>query len=134
MEILKIRNNDIYYSIRGRTLGRAPSKSNIKPTCSDNSLYFGMITDEKITSIICEMFGLNNINEFSGKRERFVYQDFSVWVSTNINKQGQIQIKIEGNGSMYKLLTMFKAKREIDINRVVFFVEFNNKKIDIVEM
>lgn len=133
MSILKIKKNlEIYYEIDNKTIGRVPSNSNLLPSGSDNSLYLGMTSNEQICDVICKMFGYENIMEFHNKNFTMTsHGGISVIVTTNINAEGQIQIKINKNGMMHDIFEEFvlNSMEDISPKDVIIVVDFKNLNV-----
>ena len=111
MSVLKIKNFEFYYEIENKTIGRKPSNSNLLASGSDNSLYFGMTSNEQIADILCKIFGYKDISEFHNKNFNMTsHGGIAVTVTTNINAEGQMQIKINKNGN--KIPGFFLPKPE----------------------
>ncbi|HOA81832.1 MAG TPA: hypothetical protein PKK61_12340 [Defluviitaleaceae bacterium] len=121
----------IYFDLRKKIIGRKPTRSNLKINGSDNSLYIGMNTKPAITGIIKEMFSYNSIEEFKDNTY-FMYSYVSlVTVNTNINNDGQLQIKICGNGTIRSILDSYRQKitEPIFEDELILLVDFSSKKI-----
>lgn len=134
MYCTKIGKVDLYYEIDNKTIGRMPSNSNLKTNGSDNSLYLGMKKNEQLCDIICKIFKYSSIDEFDGKEfDMKSYGGIDVMVSTNINNDGQIQIRINKNGMMRDIYTEFLLEQEDDIQPqdVIIVVDFINMNVRI---
>jgi hypothetical protein len=125
------KNRVFYYDIEAKTIARFPSKSNLLPNGSDNSLYFGMRSSEMICSIFCQLFGVNDIAEISGLNFDMKCGDEIVNVVLNLNKQGQVQVKIMKNGTISRLTTnySFSEMKEFDFTKMLLVIDFKNKEI-----
>lgn len=127
MYCTKIGKVDLYYEYENKTIGRMPSSSNLKTYGSDNSLYIGMKKNKELCEILKKIFNLNSIEDFNGKEySMHSYGGIKVGVSTNINKDGQIQIKINKNGMMRDIYTEFllEEARDIQPNEIIIIVDF----------
>lgn len=100
-------HKNFYYNIQRKILARYPSKSNLKIKGSDNSLFFGICDNKKISNIFKEIFNVNDIHQISNLSFLMKFLDEKVNVDLNVNNQGQIQIKICGDGTMRKLLNLY---------------------------
>lgn len=131
MKSLKLdKNTIIYYDIESKTIGRKPSPSNLKEKGSDNSVYLGIVGNY-LDKILCSIFEVKNISEFSLKDYKMNFYGNEVDISCNINKNGQIQIKVNSEGHMYKLLSKYKnnINPEINENNLLILFDFANKEI-----
>lgn len=125
------KNSVYYYDIEEKTIARFPSKSNLKSNGSDNSLYFGNKDNEIVQKVFCSIFGANTIDDISGIKYKMTCFGDKVDVETNINADGQVQIKILKNGSMYKITNnyMLNEMRAIDFTKMLIVVDFNKNEI-----
>ena len=134
MSSIKISNFEVFYEIENMTIGRRPSKSNLKQHGSDNSLYFGTTANEQMCDILCKMFKYESINEFHDKNfDMKSHGGIDVIVSTNINKEGQLQIKINKNGMMHDIFNGFLMDEmdDIDPKDIIIVVDFKNLNVRI---
>lgn len=132
MSSIKISNFEVFYEIENMTIGRRPSKSNLKQYGSDNSLYFGMISNEQMCDILCKMFNYKSINEFHNKNfDMKSHGGIDVVVSTNINKDGQLQIKLNKNGMMHDIYNGFLMDEmdDVDPKDIIIVVDFKNLNV-----
>lgn len=120
-----------YYDIEKQTIARFPTKSNLLTNGSDNSLFFGLTSDENLCKLICDFFKVKKIDEVSGLDFDMTSGTEFVNVKVNINAEGQIQIKICKNGTMGRLATnySFSEMEEIDFTKMLIVVDFKNKEI-----
>ena len=125
------RNNIFYYDINKKTIARFPSNSNLLSKGSDNSLYFGMTSNEDVKKIFCDFFGKKNIKEISGLNFDMAcgYDDVNVVV--NINGEGQIQIKLMKDGTMNRLTSdySFNEMKQFDFTKMLIVIDFLNKEV-----
>jgi len=125
------KNHFFYYDIEKKTIARFPSKSNLLPKGSDNSLYFGIKKNKDLTKIICSFFDVNKIENIIGLQYKMQCGEDEVNVSININAQGQIQIKISNDGTMCRLTNHYSFERmeEYDFNKMLLVIDFINMEI-----
>lgn len=120
-----------YYDLEKKTIARFPTKSNIKPHGSDNSLYFGMVGNEEIESVFCKLFDVKKIEEVSSKNFDMKCGLETVNVCCNLNAEGQIQIKVMKDGTMCRLTSnySFDQMKEFDFTKMLIVIDFINKEI-----
>ena len=120
-----------YYDLENKTVARFPTKSNIKPHGSDNSLYFGMVGNKEVESIFCKLFDVKTITNVSNKNFDMQCGDETVNVVCNLNAEGQIQVKIMKDGTMFRLTNnySFDRMKEYDFTKMLIVVDFLNKQI-----
>jgi hypothetical protein len=125
------RNRAFYYDTDAKTIARFPSKSNLLPNGSDNSLYFGMRNNEEIAAIFCKLFDVDDISKVSGLNFDMKCGDETVNVVVNLNKEGQVQIKIMKNGTISRLTTnySFSEMKEFDFTKMLLVIDFKKKEI-----
>lgn len=125
----------IYYDIEGKIIGRKPSISNLKEHGSDNSLYFGIVGNYS-DDILCSIFDIDKIEDFSSRNYKMNFYGFEVDISCNINKEGQIQIKVNGSGHMFRLLSKYKENINPinDIDNLLILFDFKYNEIYFNEM
>jgi hypothetical protein len=125
------RKRVFYFDIEEKQIARFPTNSNLYSTGSDNSLYFGMTRNENITSIFCKLFNVNSIESIKGLNFDMKCGDEIVNVVLNINKYGQIQVKIMKNGTISRLTTnySFNEMKEFDFTKMLLVVDFKKKEI-----
>jgi len=124
------RRTKIYFDIHNKIIGRKPTKSNLRHTGSDNSLYIGMSNNEIMSGVIKKIFSCSSVNDYKNKEYTMNAYGINVHVSTNINKDGQLQIKICGNGTMYLILSNYKKFfNRVNEQELILFVDFKNNKI-----
>lgn len=124
------KNNSFNYDIEKKTLSRLPTSSNMKEKGSDNSLYFGMTSNAEVKNIFCRIFDVNDIDEIQGKTFKMKFYSLEVDTVLNINKEGQIQIKMGKNGIMNKLFQFHiyhKMKSYNEDYPEILFDFLNNK-------
>lgn len=136
MKSLELNNNlSIYYDTDLKIIGRIPTNSNINESRSDNSLYMGLITNDEIKRIICDIFDIKKIYDFNNKSYIMRFYDEDIRIESNINGDGQIQLKIVGNGQMN-----YMYKKFIDLNndlydkKIAIFLDFKNKEVFFEEL
>ena len=120
-----------YYDLDKRTIARFPTKSNLIQKGSDNSLYFGMITNRKANKVLRDFFGVKNLATFSGTVFSMTCGSNDVDVTFNVNTQGQIQLKLSKDGILYKLTNdyAYKSMTVCDFTNVLLVFDFKNKEI-----
>lgn len=125
------KNGVYYYDLDKKTIARFPTKSNLAPHGSDNSLYFGMISSLESCDIFCKLFDVDKIDKVSGKNfdMRCGYDDVNV--ICNVNAQGQIQIKLAKDGTMHRLTSnyAFDEMQEFDFTNMLIVIDFLNKEV-----
>lgn len=124
------RGTIIYYDIESKIIGRKPTVSNLKEYGSDNSLYMGLI-EKKSQNIICSIFNVENIDDFSNKKYNMNFYGEEIEVECNINKEGQLQLKVPGEGHMYYLLSKYERNvKEIENkDNLVILLDFEKMEI-----
>jgi hypothetical protein len=120
-----------YYDLEKKTIARFPTKSNLLLTGSDNSLFFGLKTNKDLCELMATFFDQSNINKIAGLSYDFQVGDLKFNVIININDEGQIQIKIGGNGTMGTLAEnyAFSEMKQIDFSKMLIVVDFINKEV-----
>lgn len=120
----------IYYDISGKIIGRKPSPSNLKEHGSDNSIYLEIV-GKYSDNILCSIFNINNIKDFSSKDYTMNFYGKEVDINCNINKGGQIQIKVNGDGHMFKLLSRYEKNINPINNKdnLLILFDFKNKEV-----
>lgn len=129
-----LNNKTIFFcDLNNKKICRKPSNSNMKQIGSDNSLYFG-IKDESIMYDLIK--GILNVDDdhFNQKYIMKAYNQ-NVEVETNLNKQNQVQVKINGDGKMATLFNIYQIKLMETINpeNVYICVDFNLKEISFIQ-
>lgn len=124
------KGTTIYYDIESKIIGRKPSPSNLKEQGSDNSIYLGIVGNYS-DEILCSIFEIEDINEFSSRDYKMNFYGNEVDISCNINNGKQIQIKVNGDGHMYKLLSKYKnnINPNVDENNILILFDFNKEEI-----
>lgn len=125
------KNNYFYYDLDNKTIARFPTKSNLSLHGSDNSLYFGMISNEEVYELFCNFFTVKDLNAINGKDYEMKCGIDDVKVVFNINAQGQIQIKIKNDGTMGRLANnyAFEKMKNIDFTKMLIVVDFLKMEI-----
>ena len=125
------KSNIFYYDLEKKTIARFPTKSNLFPHGSDNSLYFGMTTNSLVCDIFCKLFDVDDIMQLCNRSYDMRCGIDDVKVVLNINAQNQIQIKITKDGTMYRLTSnyAFEEMRNIDFTKMLIVVDFKNNII-----
>lgn len=120
-----------YYDIEKQTVARFPTNSNLKLIGSDNSLFFGTTKDINVYNLFANFFKVKRIEDLSGKKYSMNCTGEDVDVVLNINKEGQIQVKICKDGTMGRLANkyMFDKMEEIDFTKMLIVVDFLNNEI-----
>ena len=120
-----------YYDLEEKCIARFPSNSNLLVSGSDNSLYFGSKSNDAVCDIFCNLFDADNIDEINGNMFKMKCINEKVNVVTNINKEGQVQIKIMKNGSMYKLASNYSLMNmeNYDFTKMLIVIDFKNNEI-----
>lgn len=120
-----------YYDCEKQTIARFPSKSNLLMKGSDNSLYFGLKTNETVSKILCEFFHVKNINQINGLNFDMSSGGEIVNVIININAEGQIQIKICKDGTIGRLTSnyAFNEMIDYDFTNMLLVVDFKHREI-----
>ncbi len=126
----------VFYNIEARKIGRIPTKSNLKKQGSDNSIYLGLIDNPEIKNIICRIFKIKNIDEFESKKFIMSLNGYKYNILTNINVDGQIQIKVCGDGNIADIFIKYQIFNETNLEQdhSVMLFDFNRMIIDFVEM
>jgi len=130
------KRTKIFFSVNDKMIGRIPTKSNLKRNGSDNSLYLGMSNNELIQALIKKIFSYSDIEEFNNKNFEMRSYGHLFEVITNINNEGQLQLKIGGNGTMHSIFVsyqMFKEKN-INLDEIIILVDFKNNVVEIKEI
>lgn len=119
----------VYHNIEKALIGRIPTKSNLKNSGSDNSLYFGTIANENMIMILCDVFHLRDLSAFGNRQYIFKAYGKNVSVKTNINNDGQIQFKFDSDGTMGNMFYdyLFFSMHKVDPDEVILVLDFNNK-------
>lgn len=125
------RSNEIYYDINKKIIGRIPTASNMKEYGSDNSLYFGQVTEPKIKNIIFKILDITDLSEFVTKKYYMKFYEDDIEIERNINKEGQVQFKIVGNGKMYGLYKKYEKiiGTKITFKKIVILLNFEKNTI-----
>lgn len=120
-----------YYDTERKTLARFPSKSNLLPHGSDNSLYFGMKSNDEVSKMFCEFFNVKKIDNINGLNFDMSCGGEIVNVVINLNAEGQIQVKICKDGTMGRLTSnySFDEMQEFDFTKMLIVVDFMHKEI-----
>ena len=120
----------IYCDYEGKLIGRMPSPSNLSAFGSDNSLYFGMMSNDICSKIVCRILDIPFISSFSGRSFNMDFYGENIEVQTNINNGGQLQFKIVGNGQMHHLLQKYQEiNKHLVKNDFIIFLDFMNNRI-----
>lgn len=120
-----------YYDCEKQTIARFPSNSNLLMKGSDNSLYFGMKSNEIVKKILCDFFNVKNIDQINGLNFDMSSGGEIVNVIVNINADGQIQIKICKDGTIGRLASnyAFNEMIDYDFTKMLLVVDFKHKEI-----
>lgn len=121
----------IYYDVDRQTIARTPTKANLLSRGSDNSLYFGITTNEAVCKIFCDFFKVNKIEEINSLNYDMSCGGEIVNVVINLNAEGQIQIKICKDGTIGRLTSNFAFAEmvEYDFTKMLLVVDFKHKEI-----
>lgn len=137
MDFTKVQLGEyfLFYNEGEKIIGRIPTPSNIALTGSDNSLYFGIYgaTRGGISSTILEnIIGVSR-DDFSNHNFNMKWQNHNVILHTNLNADGQIQIKITFNGyqsGVSKLVNIFMEENNMtNFDGYGIFIDFKNMRI-----
>lgn len=125
------KKTPVYYDVERKTIGRYPSNSNLLMKGSDNSLYFGIKDNQKISQVFCDIFNVKNIDDICGLKYSMKCGNEMVDVVVNINFQGQIQIKIPKDGALSRLANIysFEKMESIDFTKRIVVIDFHNCQI-----
>jgi hypothetical protein len=129
------KNTYVLYDIERKLIGRQPTKSNLYTFGSDNNLYMGILgTHRRIQSIIQEILDLKNIHDMHNKKFSMTYEGFDFTVGTYISAQSQMQFRIEGNGTMNKILEIFNKLHgtSYSYSDIYFAISFISHEIVII--
>ena len=120
-----------YYDADKKTIARFPTNSNLIPRGSDNSLYFGMVSNKKAYKAICELFGVKDLSKVSGTVIQMSCGSNDADVTFNINAQGQMQLKLSKDGILYKLTNdyAYSTMTAFDFTKLLIVFDFANKEI-----
>ena len=120
-----------YYDMEKQTIARFPSKSNLLSRGSDNSLYFGITSNDYVSKLLCDFFNVTSIDKINGLNFDMDSGGELVNVVINLNAEGQIQIKICKDGTMGRLAAnyAFKEMKEFDFTKMLLVVDFQGKEI-----
>ena len=130
MNTLILKGTKVFYDLESKIIGRHPTNSNILESGSDNSLYMGLINNIDSINLINHIMGLSNIGEFNNKSIMMGFYGDPVEVQCNINKEGQLQYKIVGNGKMFELLEKYEKNiGVINRDKLLIMLDFNNNEI-----
>ena len=135
MKMWKCNDKEVFIcDTEKKVIARRPTKSNLKITGSDNSLYFGTINDGPAVKTICKILSIPSLKKFK-ENVQFKMQSgsFVVNMKTNVNKDGQIQFKIEKDGLLYLLFEewcLMKGLLESEvIDNLIIVFDFKNMEI-----
>lgn len=119
------------YDIKERTLARQLTKSNVKEVGSDNSLYFGMVSNDDVVKILVKIFDVKDISEVNQRELTMSFYSENIDILLNINAQGQIQIKMMKNGLLHKMFNRFvyEEMEERNPEEIEIVFDMSNKKI-----
>lgn len=120
-----------YYDVEAQTIARFPTKSNLRLSGSDNSLFFGLTSDANLCDLLCEFFSVSKIENISTLTYKMKCGKETVDVALNVNAEGQIQVKVCKNGTMGRLASnyAFEEMKEIDFTQWLIVVDFARKEI-----
>jgi hypothetical protein len=121
----------IYHDTENGLIGRKPTKSNLNNIRSDNSLYFGVSSNESVSKIMCDLFHLRDMTAFGSRHFTFIGYGKTVKVETNINSDQQVQIKIDGDGTMGKLFFRYLSSENgnVSYDDLILVLDFRNHNI-----
>lgn len=132
MESLALnKNTNIYFDYEKKIIGRVPTPSNLKENGSDNSLYMGLKNNDKSAGLICNLFSINKIDDFSNRTFYMNYYDEFIELQTNINHDGQLQFKVVGNGKMHNMISKYEkiVKNKVNTDNIIIFLNFEDNEI-----
>ncbi|MBU0996951.1 MAG: hypothetical protein KKE16_02785 [Firmicutes bacterium] len=126
IEKLALKKHIVYFNIQKKILGRKATNSNLHPTASDNSLYFGLLDQPLVCDLISQVLSLSNILDFNGHNYVMDAYGLKINVYTRINSQGQLQIMLKGNTTMHEIYMQYvlKMKQNLDKNKTIFLIDF----------
>ena len=122
------KSSYFYYDLEKMTIARFPTKSNLILKGSDNSLYFGMVSNKKVYEVLCKFFKVKRIEGIANTVFKMTCGNNDVDVIFDINAQGQLQFKLSKDGAMNKLASdyVFKSNRSYDFTKMLLVLDFNN--------
>ena len=125
------KNNIVYYDLERKTIARCPTKSNLFVNGSDNSLYFGMITNPIVSDVFCKLFDEKSLTHINGKNFDMRCVGETVNIICNVNAQGQVQLKLSKNGILHRLTSeyAFDEMQNFDFTKMLVVVDFIKKEI-----
>jgi hypothetical protein len=121
----------IYYDAHKKTLARCPSKSNLLLKGADNSLYFGIDTNNEVSKIFCKIFNVSTVKKLQDSKYDLSFCGEIVEVYLNINGEGQIQVRFNNDGTIGRILSKYadEEREDIDFTKMLLVVDFGHKEI-----
>lgn len=125
----------IYYDVENKIIGRKPTNSNLIEHGSDNSIYLGLVGNS-FNEVICSIFNLDDINDFTNKNYIMSFYGDDVQVNCNINDNKQLQLKVVGDGHIFKLLSKYEKNinKITNFDKLLIFFDFLNMEIFFEEL
>ena len=121
----------IYYDLERKVIARCPSKSNLLLKGADNSLYFGVTSNNEVDKIFCKIFSVSNIKKIQDLKYDLSFCGEIIKVFININAEGQIQLRFYNDGTIGRILSKFEddEHEKIDFTKMLLIVDFAHNEI-----
>ena len=121
----------IYYDAHKKILARCPSKSNLLLKGADNSLYFGIATNNEVAKIFCKIFNVSSVKKIQDLKYDLSFCGEIIEVFININAEGQVQVRFNNDGTIGRILSRYADEelRNIDFTKMLLVVDFCHKEI-----
>ena len=121
----------IYYDAYKKILARCPSKSNLLLKGADNSLYFGIATNNEVAKIFCKIFNVSSVKKIQDLKYDLSFCGEIIEVFININAEGQVQVRFNNDGTIGRILSRYADEelRNIDFTKMLLVVDFCHKEI-----
>ena len=125
------KSSYFYYDLESKAIARFPTKSNLILKGSDNSLYFGMITNDRACEVLRKLFKVKKIEDIENTVFKMACGNNDVDVVFNINAQGQLQFKLLKDGVMNKLAGDYAFKNDYrhEFTKMLLVLDFKNLTI-----
>ena len=90
-----------------------------------------MIHQKEVCKMFCEFFNVKKIEDIGGLSYKMMCGYEKVDVVVNLNKEGQIQIKLMKDGTMASLADNYLVEHmvQLDFTKMLLVVDFKNKSI-----